>query len=63
MEKIISYPPQCVPKWHVVSLILISKMQDNSHCLCSSSPKQTLWDCQFFKALFEQFTEELEGVR
>lgn len=63
MEKMICGPPQGVPKWHVVRLILISKMLDNSQCLCSSSPIQTLWDCQFSKALFEQFTEELEGIR
>lgn len=61
MEKMICCPPQCAPKWHVVSLILISQMLDNSHCL--SSPIQTLWDCQFSRALFEQFTEELEGIR
>lgn len=63
MEKMICGPPQCVPKWHVVSLILISKMLDNSQRLCSSSPIQTLRDCQFSKPLFEQFTEELEGIR
>lgn len=63
MEKMICAPPQCVPKWHVVILILISKMLDNSQRLCSSSPIQTFWDCQFSKALFEQFTEELEGIR
>lgn len=63
MGKMICGPPQCVPKWHVVSLVLISKMLGNGQSLCSSSPIQTLWDCQFSKALFEQFTGELEGIR
>lgn len=63
MEKMICSPPWCVPKWHVVSLILISEMLDGSHCLCSSSTTQTPRDCQFSKALFEQFTDELEGIR